>query len=403
MADTPHENGAGRALTPPDALHQSPAMTLDSNALQQIIANAIAAHEAQKVAIPKPAVSTTWTPPIPIPEGGSIPYLPEILGKRHTLPPLDAFEGDKETYDAWRLAAFNKLLTDGPRIGLEEENKRYIFASLKGRAAQSMARWAEDRRARGEPTTLNDMFSELDRHYRDNLSIERAKNDFEKIRMTSGMEYLTFRQRYEELALKCNASYDYSPRLLAEHFIKRLSQQLYNLGVGTIANNPPKTLKEAMDTFDNINMRLQARPIGAGTRNQADSTGSQAPQGAASHVPQTLHANPAIGAAVTTPGSDPMDWTRTNQAGNRYSWETDPRPEGPFVQKQEKDARRNVRACFTCGGQHRSRQCALKPNQRNRTQARTQAKVVNAEAVTQVYHATSSAFAEPREQVKDQP
>jgi hypothetical protein len=416
MADTPQESGAGRASTPPGVPGQPVTLTLDVPTLHRIIADAIAAQNAPnppQLNTSPQASTPVSAPAVFTPVSHAAPDIPiaydlQQIGKRHVLPPLETFDGNKALYDQWRQKLSNKLRQDGSKIGDEEACRSYAFSVLIGDASDTITQWIANMTISGKPIGLNEMLAELDRNYTDNLRVQRARVEFEKLQMKPGSDYLTYRKRYETLATQSRAIMDYAPHVLARRFAQSLPQYLITPAVSILSQSPPQNLKSAMDVFDGINMTLQTLKY-----NQSSSQGSKdssQQQPGAVQVAQTIHASndlrllpSGVGTFQGNSDGDPMDWTRTNQAGNRYSWETDPRPEGPFVQKQEIDARRNVRACFTCGGQHRSRQCALKPNRRNWTQARTQARVVNAEAVTQVHHAASSALTEPREQLKDLP
>jgi hypothetical protein len=411
MADMSQKNGAGGAPSPPGASNQSTTVTLDIATLHRIIADAIAAQNPLQpdagpqtsTAASTPAAFTPVSHAAPV---VPIPYDPEQIGKRHVLPPLETFDGNKALYDQWRQKLVNKLRQDGPKIGDEEACRSYAFSVLIGDASDTITQWIANMAIGGRPVGLNEMLAELDRNYTDNLRVQRARVEFEKLQIKPGSDYLAYRKRYETLAIQSHAIVDYAPHVLARRFAQSLPQYLITPAVSVLSQNPPQDLKSAMDVFDGINMTLQTLK-----HNQSSSQvpkGLAQPQPTGAPVAQTIHSNRSHETNNTslTPvnqGGDAMDWTRTNQVGGRYSWETDPRPEGPFVQGQEINARRNVRACFTCGGQHRSRQCALKPNRGNRTQPRRQIQAVNAEEVAQVYHTSSSSQMEPAVQLKDLP
>lgn len=209
MADTPQKNGAGGAPSPPGAASKSTTVTLDIATLHRIIADAIAVQNAQNPLQPDagpqtPAAAATpaaFTPVLHAAPVVPIPYDPEQIGKRHVLPPLETFDGNKALYDQWRQKLVNKLRQDGPKIGDEEACRSYAFSVLAGDAADTITQWIANMTIGGRPVGLNEMLAELDRNYTDNLRVQRARVEFEKLQMKLGSDYLAYRKRYETLAI----------------------------------------------------------------------------------------------------------------------------------------------------------------------------------------------------------
>lgn len=219
MADTPQKNGAGGAPSPPGAASKSTTVTLDIATLHRIIADAIAVQNAQNPLQPDagpqtPAAAATpaaFTPVLHAAPVVPIPYDPEQIGKRHVLPPLETFDGNKALYDQWRQKLVNKLRQDGPKIGDEEACRSYAFSVLAGDAADTITQWIANMTIGGRPVGLNEMLAELDRNYTDNLRVQRARVEFEKLQMKPGSDYLAYRKRYETLAIQSHAIVDYAP------------------------------------------------------------------------------------------------------------------------------------------------------------------------------------------------
>jgi hypothetical protein len=383
MADTPHENRAGGASTPSSVPSQTPAFTLDNNTLQQIIANAISAHEAQKT--PQPSSSNTNQP--------SKENMPaSALSSRAKLPNPEPFKGDKKVYPIWKRKMEAKLWLDSHVIGADWISQtQFLLAFLSGEAAQYAEYFI--RRQTG-PYLAEELFKHLDLRYNDPHQKQRALAEHDRLKQ-GGKTFPEFVLELERLQSEAGVE-EWGDDAKANILMGKISRELRELSVVSFASNPTSTYMERVDRLYALDNEYRAARLAGAYKSFAGEEPSRStpqPVGNPQNVAQVYHQAP--------PQSEPMDWTRTNRVGNQYSWETDPRPEGPLVQKQEMDARRNAQACFTCGGKHRSRQCALKPNRNNRTLPRTQVKA--ADSVTQVYHATSSTLMEPQEQLKDLP
>jgi hypothetical protein len=148
-----------------------------------------------------------------------ITFDPQLAGKRHTLPALEAFSGIKAEYQAWRLKAYAKITEDGPKLGSELACIRYLFSVLTDEAAKRIAVWHQGLGQKQQTPTLRDLFDELDRNYIDTLLIQRARQEFNKLTMKPGADYQAYRRQYENLAVQSHAAEGYSPEVLATNFV----------------------------------------------------------------------------------------------------------------------------------------------------------------------------------------
>jgi hypothetical protein len=274
---------------------------------------------------------------------------PDLVGTRHVLPQLSAFEGDKDLYDGWRQEACNKIAVDGPRIGNSNIQMAYVYACLKGTARERTLHII------GQANQdFISLLTELDKWFQDRSKTERALQDFDKC-YQNGHSFGDFWIKYHSLAFKSRAMADWTDSALIQHLKKRVALKLHDMATPAVLVSSPSTIVQLAQIYESMDLAHRAR------HRENSSEGSPSGQYQQTQVQPAQQLQQQLAQQDNT-----MDWVATNQVRRTYDYVKDTRPVAQFAPQKEIEARRAADVCFTCGNSgHQGRNCAFKRHPNN--------------------------------------
>jgi len=283
-----------------------------------------------------------------------------------TLPTPETFDGDKEKYPVWKRKVKNKMTTDAEHIGKTEQDRVNYIVALLG---EIPALYVESFLNRYPNCTSAQVMAHMDLRYKDAHLQQRAQNSFERLKM-SDKEFPEFIMEAETLMSLAGIDL-YEDNAKKGAILSKLSKELRQLAVPLFAAFPDLTYDDFISKLHCLwNGYKAAKQDGVYKYNLGGQTNTTRNQRQAAQ--NTPSASPQ---APVPAAPDPMDWTQANK-NQAHPQNMDTRPFAQPISRQEFEARKAKKVCYTCGNAgHVSRQCYYQPAPR--AQRQTHANVIS--------------------------
>jgi hypothetical protein len=258
------------------------------------------------------------------------------LRPREKLPKLSPFNGNRSKWDGWELEASNKLATDGPTIGDDMAQLRYIYACLEDEAQQLCIAWFQANQATSSGIGL---IQHLHAIYADPDRKRRAMRNVTTMEQRSNEPFAKFLPKFEtELAhAQAGDSNDDVKISWLERALNSSARASLRY-IHPIPNSYTEYVKlhQTLSSRQEVLTKEEKRATRAGTSN-----------------------NTAGGL------SDTMDWEPTQISKVEVKQLATNRRRAKWVTQETMDYRKSHRLCLRCGKDgHIIKECGYLPAQR---------------------------------------
>ena len=281
---------------------------------------------------------------------------------KEKLPKLVEYEGAREEWENWKLAAHSKIGVDGNAIGEPQNQMLYLHSRLRGKAANMVRAFIQNKVTAGDGTPEK-LLAYMESIYGDPDKVERALAQLHVLRQRENEPFAEFLPKFETLLSEGGGS-EFPNAVQVAYLKAALNEEMKRTLVGFIL---PKEYGAFVARLQDVGSQLARckparntqthRPKPGGNGNNGNSGGSNSN-------------NPA----------EAMDWEPTKVSKERKfvdncgcrGLHTCGRKHAKWVSLKAMAYRRDNGLCLRCGNKgHRIKECQflapIRPAQGNKT------------------------------------
>jgi len=289
----------------------------------------------------------------------------EPLRTKAILNKPDKFSGDRKIYPVWKSGMATKIRIDGESMGLTETTVAAYMASFcEGDAGMYLQPY--EKRISAGILLYDEFWAVMDARYDDPHRQKRAAIDFKNLKQGS-KPFIEFLADFERLSSEA-ALDSYPDPVKIEQLEARIGAELRQLAISGVNEEDLVSYTTFVRKLHVLDSRLKSAKLDGVFKY---SLGGERKRQEPTRQPSPIYQRPVFQATATSgtaASNDAMDWTPSSSKG--FVRRPESRPQLPEqmqkISANEMEARRQRRACYTCGNTgHTARDCYYAPPRNN--------------------------------------